>query len=141
MGKNDLKTVPNDGNVEAFLNGLPDQSQRADANTLDRLMQDVTGQPPRMWGESIIGYGTYHYRYTSGREGDWMKIGFSPRREKLSIYLTDRTDDHADLLSQLGRHKTAVSCLYVKRLDDIDLQVLSEIIRESFAGRAMGQTD
>lgn len=136
----EIKTTPNDNNVAAFLEALPDERQRTDAKKLDRLMQEVTGQPPRMWGDSIVGYGTYHYRYDSGREGDWMKIGFSPRKGKFSLYLTDRTDNHAALLSRLGPHKTAVSCLYVKRLDDVDLEVLTEILRQSHRAKAMGET-
>lgn len=136
----EIKTMPNDKNVAAFLDALPDERQRTDAKTLDRLMQEVTGQPPRMWGDSIVGYGSYHYRYDSGREGEWMKIGFSPRKGKFSLYLTDRTDNHAALLSRLGSHKTAVSCLYVKRLDDVDLEVLTEILRQSYRAKAMGET-
>jgi hypothetical protein len=136
----EMKTTPNDGSVDGFLDGISDERQRADAKSLDRLMREVTGQSPRMWGDSIVGYGTYHYRYASGREGDWMKVGFAPRKGKFSIYLSDRADDHTELLSRLGRHKSAVSCLYVKRLEDVDMTVLAEIIRESYAAQAMGQT-
>lgn len=131
--------MPNNGNVEEFFEGLADERQRADARELDRLMQEITGQPPRMWRESIVGYGIYHYRYASGREGDWMKIGFSPRKGKFSLYLTDRTDNHTDLLSRLGPHQTAVACLYVKRLDQVDLEVLAEILRQSYRAAAMGE--
>lgn len=92
-----------------------------------------------MWGDRIIGYGRYHYRYASGREGDWMKIGFSPRTGTFSLYLTDRTDAHEELLRRLGPHKAAVSCLYIKRLEAVDRAVLEEILRRSYAGRAMGE--
>ncbi len=136
----ETKTKPTDESVEDFFDQIADERQRTDARTLDRLMQEVTGEPPRMWGDSIVGYGTYHYRYDSGREGDWMKIGFSPRKGKFSLYLTDRTDNHAPLLSQLGPHKAAVSCLYVNRLEKIDLEVLTEILRQSYRAKAMGET-
>jgi hypothetical protein len=128
----DMLTVENDGDVEAFLASVANESRRTDARTLIDLMQRVTGQPPRMWGPSIIGFGRYHYRYASGREGDMCAAGFSPRTTATTVYF-EGFDDYADDLARLGPHTTSVSCLYIKRLDDIDLGVLEDMVRRSYA--------
>ena len=128
-----LKTQPNDASVEAFLATIEDERKRGDAETLLKLFKGVTRQPAKMWGGSIIGFGTYHYVYASGREGDWFLAGFSPRKQNLAIYVMSGFGIHKDNLAKLGKYKAGKSCLYVKRLEDIDLKVLRAILRESVA--------
>lgn len=112
-----------------FIASIDHPTRRADAEALDRLFRRVTGFLPRMWGPTMIGYGQYHYRYDSGREGDFLATGFSPRRANLSIYILPGYADFGPILSRLGKHRTGKSCLYVNRLADIDLAVLEELIR------------
>ena len=128
----ELKTTRNDADVAEFLAAVPDSRRRDDAEAVCALMAEVTGAPPRMWGSSIVGFGTYHYRYASGREGDWAPVGLSPRKQSLTIYLSAGVDRYADRLSALGPHSTGKSCLYVKRLAEIDQTLLRELIREAF---------
>ena len=97
------------------------------------MMEEITGEPPRMWGPSIVGFGTYHYRYASGREGDWMLTGFSPRKQTLTVYIMAGFDRYDELMSRLGTHKTGKSCLYLKKLDAIDRGVLKDIVTDSVA--------
>ena len=125
------KTKPTEASVEEFLSSVPDDRRRADARTLLDLMRDVTGAEPRMWGPSIIGFGDYHYRYESGREGDWFLAGFSPRKANLVVYIMSGFPRHAELMAQLGKHRTGKSCLYINKLDDVDLDVLRELVRRS----------
>lgn len=127
----ELKTQPNDMSVEEFLNGVADERKRLDCFTLLEMMKAVTGQEPRMWGDSIVGFGTYHYQYASGREGDWFVTGFSPRKQNLTLYIMAGFDRYDELLQQLGKHTTGKSCLYVKRLGDVDLAVLRELVQLS----------
>lgn len=127
------KTAPTDESVEQFLNGIEDERQRADAFELLRIFSEVTGEEPVMWGDSIVGFGQYHYRYASGREGDWLLTGFSPRKQALTLYIMAGFDRYDGLLKDLGRYKTGKSCLYVKRLDDVDLDALKTLIAESAA--------
>ncbi|WP_456843926.1 DUF1801 domain-containing protein [Cellulomonas sp. P5_C6] len=127
------KTTATDADVAAFIAAVDHPVRRRDAERLVALMTRVTGQPPRMWGPSIVGFGTYHYRYPSGREGDMAAAGFSPRRGATSIYLPDGVDAHADLLAALGPHTLGRGCLYVKDLDTVDLAVLEEVVRRSYA--------
>src|SRR5215467_10779661 len=122
------KTVPNDQNVEQFLNAIADERKRKDRFTLLELMKQVTGMEPRMWGSSIVGFGSYHYKYESGREGDTILAGFSPRKQNLTIYNMGGFDQYEDLLKKLGKHKIGGSCLYIKRLDAIDLSTLKSLI-------------
>ncbi|WP_372574953.1 DUF1801 domain-containing protein [Ruegeria jejuensis] len=122
------KTVPTDADVNAFLNAVEPASKAADARVLDKLFRLVTGFEPVMWGPSIVGYGRYHYRYSSGREGDFLATGFSPRKAAHSIYIMPGYTDFGPILSRLGKHKTGRSCLYVSKLTDIDLDVLGELI-------------
>lgn len=122
------KTRPSDASVQDFLDAIPDADRRADARTLVNLMQEVTGEAPTMWGGSMIGFGTFRYRYASGREGDWFVTGFAPRKGKFSIYAMTSLDGHQDLLAALGRHTRGKGCLYVRRLDDIDLEVLRALL-------------
>ncbi|SLN67005.1 hypothetical protein TRL7639_03841 [Falsiruegeria litorea R37] len=123
------KTQPTDADVAAYLAGVLPVSKAADAVRLDQLFREVTGFQPVMWGESIVGYGRYHYRYKSGREGDFLATGFAPRKAALSIYIMPGYADFGDILARLGKHKIGKSCLYVNKLADIDLDVLGELIR------------
>ncbi len=123
------KTVATDADVTAFLHAVDHPTRRADALTLDALFRQITGWEPRLWGPSIVGYGQYHYRYDSGREGDFLATGFSPRKANLSIYIMPGYSDYADILSRLGKHKTGAACLYINKLADVDLDVLAELIR------------
>lgn len=132
MATQQPKTVENDGDVEAFLDAVEPARRRADARTLRALMERVTGQPPRMWGSSIVGFGRYHYRYPSGREGDMAAAGFSPRKAATTVYLMDGVDEHAALLERLGPHSVGKGCLYLTRLDAVDLTVLEELVRRSY---------
>jgi hypothetical protein len=126
------KTTRNDANVAEFLAAVPDSRRRDDAEAVCELMTEVTGVPPRMWGGSIVGFGTYHYRYASGREGDWPPVGLSPRKQSLTIYLSTGLDRYADRLDSLGPHTIGKSCLYVKRLADVDQAVLRDLVRDAF---------
>jgi hypothetical protein len=127
----DLKTQPNNRSVEDFLNRIEDENKRLDSFKLLELMQSVTGKQPRMWGDSIVGFGSYHYRYASGREGDWFLAGFSPRKQSLTLYIMAGFDQYQSLMAGLGRYTTGKSCLYVKKLDDIDYDTLRELVRLS----------
>lgn len=127
----ELKTQPNSKSVEAFLNAIPDERKRQDSITLLEMMKQVTQAEPVMWGDSIIGFGSYHYCYESGREGDWFLTGFSPRKQNLTLYIMSGFDQYDALLAKLGKHSTGKSCLYVKRLKDIDLSTLEELVRRS----------
>ena len=125
------KTKPTTAGVEAFLNAVPDEKKRADAFRLLQIMREETGEEPVMWGSSIVGYGNYHYKYDSGREGDSPLIGFSPRKANLTLYITSDFDRYEALMSRLGKFTTGKSCLYVKRLSDVDEGVLRELMRQS----------
>ena len=128
-----MVTHPTDASVEAFLAQVPDERRRQDARRLCAMMQEITSEPPAMWGPSIIGFGAYHYRYASGHEGDSALAGFSPRRQHLVIYLVGEfRDRHQSVLARLGPHKTGKGCLYIKRLDDVDPDALRELIDRSF---------
>lgn len=126
-------TVETGGDVDAFLAGVEPEARRRDALALRALMERVTGQPARMWGPSIVGFGRYRYRYPSGREGDMAAASFSPRKAATSVYVVDGFDAYADDLARLGPHTVGASCLYLKRLDDVDLRVLEDIVRRSYA--------
>ncbi|MSQ96133.1 MAG: DUF1801 domain-containing protein [Gemmataceae bacterium] len=132
----ELKTKKTTASVEAFLNGLADEQQREDSFRVLKLMKEITGHQPKMWGPSIIGFGDYHYKYASGHEGDCCLTGFSPRKGNLSLYIMPGFERYTHLLKKLGKHKTGKSCLCVKRLADIDLAVLREMIETGF--RDMG---
>lgn len=127
------KTVQNDSDVDTFLDAVENPRRREDGRRLLELMRKVTGEPPKMWGTSIVGYGSYHYKYESGREGDMPITGFSPRKQNLAVYIMPGFADFAELLAKLGKHKTGKSCLYLNKLDDVDLDVLTEIVLESVA--------
>jgi hypothetical protein len=129
----ELKTKENDASVDAFLESVTDVHQQEDSKKLRVLFEEISGYPAKMWGNSIIGFGSQHYKSKSGREGDWMMTGFSPRKNTLSIYLLDsyEFEAHKDLLEKLGPHKTSKSCLYIKRLEDVDMDVVQKIIERS----------
>lgn len=125
------KTVETSADVEAFLNAVPDERKRADSFAILKLMQDVTGEEAKMWGDSIVGFGRYHYKYASGREGDFMLAGFAPRKQNLSLYILSGFDDFDDLRDRLGKHKVGKACLYINKLSDIDEEVLRQMVRQS----------
>ena len=129
--KVELKTKVNAASVEDFLNSVADEQKREDCFEILKLMKQVTKETPKMWGSSIVGFGSYHYKGKSGREGDWMLTGFSPRKQNLTLYLMGGFDTHADLLKKLGKFTTSVGCLYIKKLDDVDKKVLKELVAES----------
>jgi hypothetical protein len=127
----ELKTQQNDADVDAFLASIEDEQKREDSKVLRQLMADVTKAPAKMWGSSIVGFDTFHYKGKSGREGDWIVIGFSPRKANLTLYIMDGYDNYQELLGRLGKHSTAKSCLYIKKLTDIDMAVLRELVERS----------
>lgn len=129
----ELKTQKHDGDVEAFLNAVENEKRREDSFVVLDLMRRVTGLEPEMWGSSIVGFGSYHYKYASGREGDWFKAGFSPRKQALTLYMMAGTGKHQDLYEKLGKYTTGKSCLYIKKLEDIDLDVLEKLVAASAA--------
>ena len=126
------KTMENSADVNAFLDAVDNPRRRSDARQLLALMRKVTGAPPKMWGPSIVGFGKYHYRYASGREGESLRVGFSPRKQNLVIYIMPGFSDYSEILEQLGKFRTGRSCLYVNKLDDVDLVLLEQLVRESF---------
>lgn len=122
------KTQPSGQDVDAFISSVEPAAKQDDARLLDKIFQSVTGYAPVMWGPSIIGYGSYHYSYKSGREGEFLATGFSPRKARHSIYIMPGYQDYSTILSRLGKHKLGKACLYVNKLADIDLDVLEELI-------------
>jgi hypothetical protein len=127
----ELKTKVNDASVEDFLNSVEDEEKRKACFEVLNMMKQVTKEEPKMWGPSIVGFGSYHYKGASGREGDWFITGLSPRKHNLTLYLMGGLDSHADLLKKLGKHKTGVGCLYIKKLEDVDKKVLKELVVET----------
>jgi hypothetical protein len=125
------KTKPTTISVTAFLDACPDETRRADAKALAKLMQKVTGNEPAMWGPSIVGFDSYHYTYDSGREGDMMIIGFAPRKAANVVYGAIGFEGSELLLAKLGKHTTGKGCLYLKRLADVDLQVLEALLKQA----------
>ena len=127
----ELKTKPTDESVTKFLNSVEQDQKQQDSYQILELMKEVTGEKPKMWGNSIVGFGSYHYKYASGREGDWFLVGFSPRVQALTLYIMSGFDSYDDLLGKLGKYKTGKSCLYIKKLTDVDRDVLKELIAQS----------
>jgi hypothetical protein len=127
----ELKTKPTQASVKDFLNQIPDKERRDDCFAIAKIMEEVTGDKPKMWGPSIVGFGTFHYKYASGREGDWPVTGFSPRKKDLTLYIMMGFEKHADLMKQLGKYSNAKSCLYIKRLSDIHVPTLKKLIKSS----------
>jgi hypothetical protein len=127
----EAKTKATGASVEAFLAGKAEGQRLADCQSLIRMMREVTGDEPKMWGPSIVGFGEYRYKYASGREGDWPLCGFSPRKSDLTVYLMAGFEESGELMTRLGKYKTGKSCLYVKKLADIDVTVLKQLVAAS----------
>lgn len=132
----ELKTKVNNADVHAFLSGIENIRRREDSFFLLDMMREISGVEPKMWGDSIVGFGSWHYRYASGQEGDTARIGFSPRKTSLSIYVLNAYEGPEPLLERLGKHKAGVSCLYVNKLSDVDLDVLRELVRKAWGDGA-----
>lgn len=130
------KTVPTNQDVEDFLESLDNDRRKQDSYTLLQMMANASGEPAAMWGKTIVGFGQYHYRYDSGREGDFMRVGFSPRKANLSVYIIPGFSQYQALLEKLGKHKLGKSCLYINKLADVNLDVLQELITASLAEMA-----
>ncbi len=133
MAKAELKTKQTEASVEEFINSVENDVRREDARRLLEIFSRVTGENAKMWGPAIIGFGNVKLKYASGRELEWMKVGFSPRKSNLSLYVSCDISKHGDLLEKLGKHKTGSSCLYIKTLADVDEKVLERLVKESMA--------
>lgn len=127
----ELKTKLNNKNVSHFLNSIENEQRQSDCFEVLKLMSEITKVEPKMWGESIVGFGSYHYKYASGREGDWFLTGFSPRKQNLTLYIMAGFDKYEDLMNKLGKYKTGSSCLYINKLVDVDVKVLAALIKDS----------
>lgn len=128
----ELKTQLNDGDVRAFLNSVEHKKRREDSLVLLDVFTEVTGEEAKMWGKTIVGFGSYHYKSErSSQEGDWMKTGFSPRKQSLTLYIMPGFKQYESLMAKLGKHKTGKSCLYINKLEDVDMTVLKELIKAS----------
>jgi hypothetical protein len=125
----DVKTVPTKTSPRDFIATVTHATRRKDAEALVEMMGRITGWEPRMWGPAIIGFGEYHYKYDSGREGDFMRTGFSPRKQNMVVYIMPGYSNYDEILGRLGKHKLGKSCLYINKLADVDLTVLEELIR------------
>lgn len=137
----ELKTKPTDASVSDFLAQVTDEGRRQDCQTLLEMMQEITQAEPIMWGDRMVGFGRYKYHYATGNSGEWLLVGFAPRKTELTLYLMAGLDPFADLLAQLGKHKTGKGCLYVKRLADVDLTVLRELVTQTVARLAENRVD
>jgi hypothetical protein len=127
----ELKTQPNEQNVEDFLNNVENETKRKDSFSILEMMKEETGAEPIMWGDSIIGFGSYQYKYASGRDAEWFLTGFSPRKQNLTLYIMSGFEEYDELLDKLGKHSTGKSCLYIKRLEDVDQDVLRDLVSKS----------
>ena len=127
----ELKTKERKASVEKFLNGVKEKQKREDSFKILKIMKQITKAEPKMWGPSIIGFGKYRYKYASGREGDWFLTGFSPRKQSLTLYLMSDLNKYNELFSKLGKHKTSKGCIYINKLEDVDVKVLKELISSS----------
>lgn len=134
--KYEAKTKPTEVSVDGFLAAISDDAKRADAMRLREMMEKISGEPAAMWGPTIIGFGRYHYRYATGHEGDAAAVGFSPRATSLVTYVVGGYDGHEGVLARLGKHRSGTSCLYIKRLSDVDKSALSELIQVSLDSAA-----
>jgi hypothetical protein len=132
----DLKTQPSDASVDQFIQAVPDKQRRQDEIALLALMQRITQQEPQLWGGTMVGFGRYHYTYASGRSGTWFITGFAPRKRETTVYIMPGFEPYAALLEQLGKHRLGKSCLYIKRLSDVDRQVLETLIAQSVTDMA-----
>lgn len=132
----ELKTKQTDQSVQKFINEISDPVKRKDSKTVAAMMSEISGYKPKMWGPSIVGFGSYHYKYASGQEGDWPLIAFSPRKQNLTLYVLSGSDEENELLKKLGKHTTGKSCLYIKQLSDVDLPTLKTLIRKCVKRKA-----
>lgn len=130
----ELKTKPTDESVEAFLEAIPDERKRQDSREIARLMEEISDEPPVLWG-SIVGFGSEHYVYASGHSGDWPPIAFAPRKAAITLYLSGSLEERQETLSRLGKHTTGKGCIYIKRLSDVDATVLRELIETAHRER------
>ncbi|MEM1137520.1 MAG: DUF1801 domain-containing protein [Bacteroidota bacterium] len=128
----ELKTKLNDGNVLAFLESVENEKRKIDSMKMLEIMKEITNAEAKMWGNSIVGFGTYHYKYESGREGDFFITGFSPRKQSLTLYIMPGFEKYDSLMRKLGKHKIGKSCLYISKLEDVDITVLKMLIKEAF---------
>lgn len=137
----ELKTKENNADVEAFINSVQDEQKRADSKKLKEIFEEISGEPAKMWGKSIVGFGSYHYKYKSGREGEWMVAGFSPRKNALTLYLMSSYEfkGFEKELAKLGKHKTSKGCLYLNSLADVDEKILRSIIKKTIDRVKSGQ--
>ena len=129
----ELKTKPTQHSVKDFIDAIEDEQLRKDCRTVSRIMKRVTKATPKMWGPGMVGFGSYDYKYASGRDADWFLAGFAPRKQNLTLYIMSGFQKYNTLLKKLGKHKIGKSCLYVKRLDDVDIDVLTQLIEDSVA--------
>lgn len=132
MARYELKTKRNEEDVLDFLHSIENEKRRDDSLEVLAIMQELTGEEAKMWGKSIVGFGTYSYKYASGHEGDWMAIGFSPRKQSLTLYIMPGFRRYEELMENLGKYKTGKSCLYINKLEDVDMKVLRELISSSY---------
>jgi Domain of unknown function (DU1801) len=123
------KTKPTNESVKDFLNRIPEAERREDCFAVAKMMEEITGEKPRMWGPAIVGFGSYHYKYASGHEGEWPMTGFSPRKKDLTLYIMMGFERHPDLMEKLGKHSHSKSCLYIKSLSDIHIPTLKKLIK------------
>ena len=130
MSKAKNKTVKTDESVQAYIDSIPKDDRRADIQAINDMMAEMTEWAPKMWGKTIVGFGDYHYKYESGREGDFFRLGYSSRAQNITIYIMPGYQDFSEELSRLGKHKLGKSCLYIKRLSDVDEEVLKEIMQK-----------
>lgn len=128
----DQKTKPTEVSVDSFIDSVPDEQRRNDSRVVLEMMRRITGEEPTMWGPTMVGFGSYHYKYESGREGDSFITGFSPRKNALTLYIMPGFERYDDLMSRLGKYKTGKSCLYLKKLSDVDPYVLEELVEQSY---------
>lgn len=127
----ELKTKKNNASVEAFLNGIENEKRKKDSFAVLEILKNCTKNEPSMWGSNIVGFGNHHYKYASGREGNWFLVGFSPGKQHLTLYIMTGFGRYGEIMKKLGKHKTGKSCLYINKLEDIDVNVLEEIIQAS----------
>jgi len=137
----ELKTKENDSSVQAYLEAIEDEARRQDCQELAEIMQRVTGLEPRMWGSSIVGFGSYHYKYASGHEGDACLVGFSSRKGDISLYLSNAFESRESLLAGFGKHKTGKACVYIRRLSDVRVPVLEKLVAETVAEKRRNYPD
>jgi len=130
------KTNPTTASVKKFIDSIEDEKKRKDSRAVLAMMREITGERPKMWGPSIVGFGAYHFKYASGREGDWLLTGFSPRKQALTLYIMSGFEKHEALMKKLGKYKTSKSCLYIKKLEDVDEATLRKLITRSVKKKA-----